>query len=173
MEWITISQAAHKLNVSTRTIERRVKSGRINASRDTGRTLVEVDVLRPSLESTAHHLSEVVTANTIQADTGQRQLSDVVSICRDAQKTSRMILWVCLSVASASMVGLSYLGVSYHQQALKHVIQEANLEHSLRDSSDQVSQLKRQLSDVSDRVARAEIQANHLQCQLDDQLVGQ
>ena len=118
-EWLTIDQAAARLGCSTRTLQRRVRDGSVQAQhRADGRTLVEIE--RPlvaeqtldRIERQADETNRIAALAAVTADRAieayRQQVATVEASLSDARSTARSwrsLAAVGLSVAlSASVV---------------------------------------------------------------------
>ena len=64
--WLTISEAVEELGISTRTIQRKIKSGELNARKKGRRILVEVrppDISRSTIEFLEQQLNDLRETN--------------------------------------------------------------------------------------------------------------
>jgi excisionase family DNA binding protein len=156
--WTTIDEAAARLGVSTRTLQRRIQSGALRSQRrEDGRTLVEVDacptpVVAPELverlERQAEDTNRVAALAAVTAEQTalayRDRLQTVEASLQDARSSARswrVLAVAALSVSLSAVVVAGYLG-------------------------GERAATGRQVSDMAERLAAAERAADGLQTAL-------
>jgi len=167
--WVNYETAAKTLGKSTRTIERWAKTGRLKKGDRNGRAYVEIDGDDPleaaveSVGNTSDRLAEVSAANVIQL----RQLSDILSATQldarreilHARRVSRIAAVVSV-ITSVAMVAVgAAMGVTYHQEAIRHVGQVDVLEDRADDLERERDDARQAVTQANSRTAAADQRA--------------
>jgi excisionase family DNA binding protein len=125
--WTTIDEAAARMGVSTRTLQRRIQSGALRSQRrDDGRTLVEVEacptpVVAPELverlERQAEDTNRVAALAAVSAEQTALAYRDRLQAteaslndARSSARSWRVLAAAALCVSLAAVVAAGYLG---------------------------------------------------------------
>jgi|GEM_PF-3015678 len=165
MPWYPQSEAADLLNISTRTLRRRIRAGAVQWRRDGRHILVEVpDQPEPDkVSEIGRQLAQVGAASAIQRSRDSDIMASVMAVVTDFRQTlaqqattARRSARLAWGTSLVMLAAVAMLGWTYHRATLA--------------SLDQLEQLKSEASrheqGLQTEAARAEGHANALQQQL-------
>ena len=161
MPWVPTNRAAAVLDVSERTIYRRIKSGDLKSMRDKGQVLVEVDTIDPVkvVADGVDKLSQAAQATAIQRHEDSEHvarmldtMSDLIRHERQNARRARVGTLTATLAAIALIVVTAQIGIVYHESELGRI--------------DQVGTMQRNLDRLGTDKAGLETRADELQRQV-------
>jgi len=155
MSFMPIADAAKRMGVTPRTIQRKVANGELDASRGTdGRTLVMVD-------DVTDKLAAVGAVQAKQRDVDQRQLDMVVSLARDTQRGAESRARRATAGVLVAIAAVVALGYAYHRDTL-------SLSVTAQESRDMASSEGKRADDLATRLEGSESDRKSLRGRLSD-----
>jgi hypothetical protein len=162
MPYVPVQHAAASLNVSDRTVRRRIAADELKVIRQGGRVMVWVDTptTADTLSKSVEQVAKIGTAGAVQRVADRQVMADTLAAYRESVRCSREDLraarWTALGTTLLTLGAIGIIawgGLAFHRGELRHleVIHELKTTHAV--AVDRLKSENRRLSDSVDSQA--------------------